>query len=257
MKSDDQVGSFCLPSGIEYLECPINVFKYLNFTNAVKLTDLTLNYPDSETPNIKGDDPAWEGLPKSLTTLELHIEGDLHETEDRHQSEAHFPLFEVMINDTITKLELVLSGMVPGLLFVSTTPNDTFRYENLKNKNEVHVPLQGAYGIVNNVNERIDFIVREQYGLFSKSANLPFIKRDYENAFVLLLENENRNICCDSESDSDADADADADGGDSDILRKMHSFLGADVADLAAYLIEHKSDIDEDGYADELDSIRW
>ncbi|GMF02086.1 unnamed protein product [Ambrosiozyma monospora] len=35
MKSDDQVGSFCLPSGIEYLECPINVFKYLNFTNAV------------------------------------------------------------------------------------------------------------------------------------------------------------------------------------------------------------------------------
>ncbi|GME85079.1 unnamed protein product [Ambrosiozyma monospora] len=126
-----------------------------------------------------------------------------------------------MINNKIRKLDVMLNGKIPKSLFVSTTPNKTFPYENPTNKSEKGM-LHRAY--------------------------------DYDDAFVLLLRNK-------TSWNSDSDGD-DCDSGSADYHKRlggMGDLVGDDFVNLAAQLLDcaHKSGIDLDGYADELDPIRW
>ncbi|GME77638.1 unnamed protein product [Ambrosiozyma monospora] len=120
-----------------------------------------------------------------------------------------------MINNKITKLNVYISSVVPESLFVSTTPDDTFPYQNPNDKSETG-PLYRTYGVMNNVDKRIHFSLsvsfstncklvcankdksiikqinggslKEQYGFLRDDIDIPFLKRDYDDAFVLHLQ---------------------------------------------------------------------
>ncbi|GME86981.1 unnamed protein product [Ambrosiozyma monospora] len=147
MESDDQFGSFFIPSGLKSLKCPINVFKYLNFTKAEKFTKLNLTYPAKGTPNIKVNDPAWNGLPGTLTKLELDVEN--------HSG----PVLEITINSKITELDVILRGDSPKFLFVTSKPDQAFPYESDMCNRKI------SFGLMNNVNGRINFIPEDRCSL--------------------------------------------------------------------------------------------
>ncbi|GMG33646.1 unnamed protein product [Ambrosiozyma monospora] len=227
-----QTGKYILPKNTKSFSCPINVLKYLDFKDTHRLSELILKY--GEQPNLKAKDPYWDNLPSTLTHLVILI------TDYRYcvmNDGLRTPLFGITINDKISKINVVLNGLIPDSLFVSTTADKSFPYRNV-GSNAVRFsdnPLSRNYGIINNVDSRVTFkaeghgstrtvkisCLKKEKGKIKQcnDGNLVQEKfkyeREYNNHPVFLLPNETYTMydICHPSDDDDDDYDDDEDYG--------------------------------------------
>ncbi|GME80531.1 unnamed protein product [Ambrosiozyma monospora] len=168
-----QRGNFMLPKDTESLTCPINLLKFLDFKHTHKLSELTLKY--SEQPNLHAKDPYWDNLPSTLTKLVISV---LDYRYCVRTNDFHNPLFGITINDKISKLEVVLTGLIPDSLFVSSTAEKSFPYRNIGSNSLRYYdsPLTRNYGLINNVDGRVTFKA-EGHGT-TRTVKISCLKKD-------------------------------------------------------------------------------
>ncbi|GME89425.1 unnamed protein product [Ambrosiozyma monospora] len=102
--------------------------------------------------HVEVNDPCWNKIPGPLTKLIINVEDDEYtENYDDFRS----PLFEITINDNISKIHVLLKNIVSESGYVSSKAGRTFPYAHLKDPE--FSPLYTHYGIMNNINGRVSF----------------------------------------------------------------------------------------------------